>query len=99
MAQMTKEKLGAIDVPPTTPAPTKRLCWQRPAIAGDIDPMLPPCDRASGHDGKHSWELPEELRMLSAELKQRAESFESTTLQARILFDVVEKLERLVLRG
>lgn len=34
---------------PDIPGPRKQLCWKQA-------PTMVRCDRAKGHEGKHSWE-------------------------------------------
>jgi hypothetical protein len=80
---------------PTTEAPTRRLCWKRPPLNGGVNPMLPPCDRQQGHQGKHSWELPGALRIIVEALRKTADALTVPEV-ASLIRDISDKLEALL---
>ncbi len=49
--------MTTIRVPPTSDAPTVKLCWKRPGLTSGYNPMAPPCDRRKGHKGPCLWAL------------------------------------------
>lgn len=81
-------------------SPTYVLCWKRPEVEGAINLMLPACDRALGHRGKHSWELAAQLKAFVKEIRKDATATDGASAEASkvasVRRSIADDLEHLI---